>query len=101
MLVSSSGTRPAANTVGETNRTAATTATASAGVVDNGAAAAADADDVGELIFAHVFFRHGARTPITPYPTDPWRDAKHWPEGWGQLTDVSAKRQYAIATATD
>ncbi len=33
------------------------------------------------------FFRHGARTPTHPYPTEPYRDA--WPQGLGQLTPVS------------
>lgn len=64
----------------------------------------------GELKFAHVvsvkrhlstfffyhmvrflqIFRHGDRTPVDPYPTDPWNNRKYWPTGWGQLTNVSA-----------
>lgn len=66
-------------------------------------------DDEGKLIFAHVvssrilgfanwkfisifflqIFRHGDRTPVEPYPTDPWKDAKWWETGFGQLTNVS------------
>lgn len=26
---------------------------------------------------------------IESYPNDPWKDAKYWPEGFGQLTEVS------------
>lgn len=34
--------------------------------------------------------RHGARAPIATFPTDPY-DVTFWPNGWGQLTDVSTK----------
>lgn len=43
----------------------------------------------GDLIFATVLYRHGDRTPIETYKSDPWGGAEHWPEGWGQLTAVS------------
>ncbi|XP_035775873.1 prostatic acid phosphatase-like [Anopheles albimanus] len=42
----------------------------------------------GTLIFAHVLFRHGDRTPIDPYKNDPWKDPSHWTAGWGQLTNA-------------
>lgn len=46
-------------------------------------------DDVnGKLIFSHVIYRHGDRTPQKPYINDPWGDLKYWPTGWGQLTNV-------------
>jgi hypothetical protein len=73
-------------------------------------------DEEGKLIFAHVvsvdslrrrfkvfqslispfflarqIFRHGDRTPVEPYPNDPWKDPKWWPVGFGQLTNVSSK----------
>lgn len=47
------------------------------------------------LIFIYItvtysqIFRHGDRTPVEPYPTDPYRDPKFWPTGFGQLTNVS------------
>ena len=34
-----------------------------------------------ELIAGHVLFRHGDRTPITTYPTDPMKE-KDWPNGY-------------------
>lgn len=59
------------------------------------------------LIFAHVvsitfylrnvdfddgnfqIFRHGNRNAVGDYPNDPYNDeAKYWPEGYGQLTNV-------------
>lgn len=67
-------------------------------------------EEKGKLIFAHVvgstgnlqflmhsnlndffdqLFRHGDRTPIDPYPNDPWGNRTFWPVGWGQLTNVS------------
>ncbi|XP_058129225.1 prostatic acid phosphatase [Anopheles ziemanni] len=45
-------------------------------------------EKAGKLIFAHVLFRHGDRTPIDPYPNDPWKDPSHWTTGWGQLTNA-------------
>ena len=33
-------------------------------------------------------YRHGDRTPVTTYPTDPYNNASYWPDGWGQLTNV-------------
>ncbi|XP_036323007.1 uncharacterized protein LOC118736947 [Rhagoletis pomonella] len=46
----------------------------------------------GKLILAHVLYRHGDRTPIEPYPTDPWKKREYWPVGWGELTNVSSYR---------
>lgn len=34
-------------------------------------------------------FRHGDRNPFEHYKGDPWKDSKYWPEGLGQLTNVS------------
>ena len=45
------------------------------------------------LKFIHVLFRHGDRTPISHYPTDPWSARSEWPVGPGQLTS-EGKRQH-------
>nr|CAD7400360.1 unnamed protein product [Timema poppensis] len=36
-------------------------------------------------------YRHGDRTPLDPYPNDPFRNTSLWPVGWGQLTPVNNK----------
>jgi len=41
----------------------------------------------------HAVFRHGDRTPIDPFPTDPYRDAALWPVGFGQLTSLGKRQQ--------
>jgi len=40
----------------------------------------------GGLRMVHVVFRHGDRTPIDPYPTDPYKSESSWPVSLGQLT---------------
>uniref|UniRef100_A0A1Q3F398 acid phosphatase n=1 Tax=Culex tarsalis TaxID=7177 RepID=A0A1Q3F398_CULTA len=49
-----------------------------------------------KLLFAHVLFRHGDRTPIDPYPNDPWKDPVHWTAGWGQLTNAGKHRHLEL-----
>ncbi|XP_058812426.1 prostatic acid phosphatase [Topomyia yanbarensis] len=49
-----------------------------------------------KLIFAHVLYRHGDRTPIDPYPKDPWKDPSHWTTGWGQLTNAGKHRHLEL-----
>lgn len=34
-------------------------------------------------------FRHGDRTIVESYPTDPYKNETYWPEGFGELTNVS------------
>ncbi|XP_054734328.1 prostatic acid phosphatase [Anastrepha obliqua] len=50
----------------------------------------------GKLVFAHVLYRHGDRTPIEPYPTDPWKKREFWPVGWGELTNLGKKQHYEL-----
>lgn len=45
-----------------------------------------------------VFFRHGDRTPVDPYPLDPWGDAKYWPVPFGELTDIGKRQHYELGT---
>lgn len=50
----------------------------------------------GKLIAASVIFRHGDRTPVDPYPLDPYKDRKFWPVGFGQLTNTGKKQHYEL-----
>lgn len=44
-----------------------------------------------EKRFFQQLFRHGARNIEFSYPNDPWANEQmYWPEGYGQLTDVSS-----------
>lgn len=36
--------------------------------------------------------RHGARTPQSTYPNDPYINQTFFPYGWGQLTNVRIKK---------
>ena len=40
-------------------------------------------------------WRHGDRTPISPYKTDPYSDYP-WPGGWGQLTRRGMRRHLEL-----
>ncbi|KAL2734139.1 prostatic acid phosphatase-like [Vespula squamosa] len=44
--------------------------------------------NLGTVIFANVLYRHGDRTPIEPYPTDPYKNESLWPVPYGQLTNL-------------
>ncbi|XP_020798569.1 prostatic acid phosphatase isoform X2 [Drosophila serrata] len=50
----------------------------------------------GQLKFVHVIYRHGDRTPVDPYPTDPWNNLKFWTTGWGQLTNLGKQEHYDL-----
>lgn len=49
-----------------------------------------------ELISVVVIFRHGARTPIDPYPNDPYKNSSFWPAGFGQLTNEGKKQHFEL-----
>lgn len=45
--------------------------------------------NVSDISPALQLFRHGDRSPIRAYPTDPYQE-KDWPQGFGQLSQVLA-----------
>lgn len=46
--------------------------------------------------FAAVIFRHGDRTPVAPYPNDPWKNESLWPVKFGQLTNMGKLQHFAF-----
>jgi len=52
--------------------------------------------DLAGLKLVHLLYRHGDRTPISPYPTDPYRDQSSWPVGFGQLTSRGMRQQFEL-----
>ncbi|XP_019546796.2 prostatic acid phosphatase [Aedes albopictus] len=49
-----------------------------------------------KLIFAHVVYRHGNRTPLVAYDTDPWKDQSNWARGWGEITNIGKRTHYYL-----
>ncbi|EFA05605.1 prostatic acid phosphatase [Tribolium castaneum] len=49
-----------------------------------------------DLISVVVIYRHGDRTPIQPYPRDPYRNASFWPVGFGQLTNLGKQQHFRL-----
>jgi len=52
--------------------------------------------DLSGLKLVHLVFRHGDRTPIKPYPTDPYKNRSNWPVGFGQLTKRGKERHFNL-----
>jgi len=52
--------------------------------------------DLDGLKLVHLLYRHGDRTPIKPYNTDPYKAESHWPLGFGQLTSRGKMQQYEL-----
>uniref|UniRef100_A0A1L8DYR1 acid phosphatase n=2 Tax=Nyssomyia neivai TaxID=330878 RepID=A0A1L8DYR1_9DIPT len=68
------------------------------GLMIVGATVATDhVEKMGKLVFAHVMYRHGDRTPIDPYPNDPFRTPTEWNGvDWGQLTNDGKRQHYEL-----
>lgn len=43
-----------------------------------------------------IVYRHGDRTPVDPYPLDPWRDPSYWPVPFGELTNRGKLQHYEL-----
>lgn len=67
----------------------------SAGKTLNRESPPAAGDDL-EVVFATVIYRHGDRTPVDTYPTDPYKDRSNWPVGFGRLTPRGKRMQYNL-----
>ncbi|KAG5673760.1 hypothetical protein PVAND_003780 [Polypedilum vanderplanki] len=50
----------------------------------------------GKLIAASIIFRHGDRTPVEPYPNDPYKDQSLWPAHFGQLTNTGKRQHFEL-----
>lgn len=48
-----------------------------------------------ELVFVNIIYRHGDRTPVDPYPTDPY-NSSYWPQGLGQLTNIGKRQHFKL-----
>ncbi|KAI5641414.1 histidine phosphatase superfamily (branch 2) domain-containing protein [Phthorimaea operculella] len=46
--------------------------------------------------YAAVIFRHGDRTPVDTYPTDPYKNESFWPVRFGELTNIGKQQHYAL-----
>lgn len=55
-----------------------------------------ESDDLSSLELVHIIFRHGDRTPVEPYPNDPYKNVSLWPVGWGQLTNEGKRQHYHL-----
>ncbi|XP_073992422.1 prostatic acid phosphatase-like isoform X1 [Rhodnius prolixus] len=55
-------------------------------------------NEFGEVIFVNILYRHGERTPLDPYPNDPYKNLSYWPCDWGQLTNTGKLHHYVLGT---
>lgn len=49
-----------------------------------------------KLVFSNVVWRHGDRSYLQSYPTDPYRNSQIWKNGLGELTNIGMRQQYDL-----
>ncbi|KAF0045708.1 hypothetical protein F2P81_002237 [Scophthalmus maximus] len=48
-----------------------------------------------KLVYVTVLFRHGDRSPVKAFPTDPHQE-RDWPQGFGQLSQEGMRQHYQL-----
>ncbi|XP_034533838.1 lysosomal acid phosphatase isoform X1 [Notolabrus celidotus] len=49
----------------------------------------------GKLVYVTVLFRHGDRSAVRAYPTDPYQESS-WPQGFGQLSQEGMMQHFNL-----
>ncbi|CAG9537843.1 unnamed protein product [Cercopithifilaria johnstoni] len=53
--------------------------------------------ELPELLFVYIIWRHGDRGPLAIYPNDPHKESV-WPNGIGELTEIGMQQLFKVGT---